>query len=422
MQRKTVKPGQVDVPGVVRYRDHRICPQAALADLAVATFHRGIKPEDLAKFIVAAPSMQGIQPRSGQTLNVHLRQAFDLAGVPCGRLDGYSTKGEVSHKFKKHGVEAAKSVGINKAKIKMAARRESDTTDLYCIFDPDTAHRLAGWGRDWHENHRLGQADYKAEEDVLDRIIPGLTNASLRIDSYGDQWLHTIPPAASRVLQSTVGKQLRQETWEKHIAVEAVLSDRNMLFTNPTALFFKTLGGNEVMPMPLAPVVMLPQVPLSGVQPPASPKPIPWVPLASQASYGVTLPPQSLSALSALDERDSFLFEKQVWKLSRFQTVPEAFEAFSKISTVPSDFRRWQGSKKEARASSTAFSRFKNGLAAEVRPSDGQKPHGCLGKHHGCCCWGFRNGTYFKERFRSQVCCSFGRWFAWSLLFTYSDL
>ena len=48
-----------------RYRDHRICPQAALADLAVATFHRGIEPEDLAKFIVAAPSMQGIQPMSG---------------------------------------------------------------------------------------------------------------------------------------------------------------------------------------------------------------------------------------------------------------------------------------------------------------------------------------------------------------------
>ena len=34
----------------------------------------------------------------------------------------YSTKGEVSHKFKKHGVEAAKNVGINKAEIKMAAR------------------------------------------------------------------------------------------------------------------------------------------------------------------------------------------------------------------------------------------------------------------------------------------------------------
>ena len=129
-----------------RYRDHRICPQAALADLAVATFHRGIKIEDLAKFIVAAPSMQGNQPMSGETLNVHLRQAFELAGepvhtccsfwsrllvtsvacytagVPCGRLDGYSAQGEVSHKFKKHGVEAAKSVGINKAEIKMAAR------------------------------------------------------------------------------------------------------------------------------------------------------------------------------------------------------------------------------------------------------------------------------------------------------------
>ena len=44
------------------------------------------------------------------------------AGVPCGRLDGYSAKGEVSHNFKKHGVEAAKSMGINTAEIKMAAR------------------------------------------------------------------------------------------------------------------------------------------------------------------------------------------------------------------------------------------------------------------------------------------------------------
>ena len=65
-----------------RYRDHRICPQAALADLAVATFHSGIKLEDLAKYIVAAPGMQGNHPMSGETLNVHLRQAFDLAGEP----------------------------------------------------------------------------------------------------------------------------------------------------------------------------------------------------------------------------------------------------------------------------------------------------------------------------------------------------
>ena len=43
----------------------------------------------------------------------------------------------------------------------LPCRHESDTTDLYCIFDPDTAHRLAGWGRDWHENHRLGQAEFK---------------------------------------------------------------------------------------------------------------------------------------------------------------------------------------------------------------------------------------------------------------------
>ena len=74
------------------------------------------------------------------------------------------------------------------------------------------------------------------------------------------------------------------------------------------AFFFKALSGKEATPMPPAPVVT--QVPLSGVQPPASAKPIPWVPLASQASYGVTLPPQSLSALSALDERDSFLFRE----------------------------------------------------------------------------------------------------------------
>ena len=43
----------------------------------------------------------------------------------------------------------------------LPCRHESDTTDLYCIFDPDTAHRLAGWGRDWHENHHLGQAEFK---------------------------------------------------------------------------------------------------------------------------------------------------------------------------------------------------------------------------------------------------------------------
>ena len=100
---------------------------------------------------------------------------------------------------------------------------------------------------------------------MLDHIIPGLTvlprqagmryhpahpllaplrgidhlrqvfvqNASLRIQSYGDPWLRTIPPAASCLLQSAVGKQLRQETLDKDIAAERILSDRNEIFTNP---------------------------------------------------------------------------------------------------------------------------------------------------------------------------------------------
>ena len=37
-------------------------------------------------------------------------------------LMGTQLKGRSATKFKKHGVEAAKSVGINKAEIKMAAR------------------------------------------------------------------------------------------------------------------------------------------------------------------------------------------------------------------------------------------------------------------------------------------------------------
>ena len=106
----------------------------------------------------------------------------------------------------------------------------------------------------------------QAKEGVLDRIIPGLTvllrqagmrghpaqpqlaalraldhlrqvfvqNASLRINSYGDQWLRTIPPGTSRLLQSDTGKQLQQDSWDKHTAAEAILSDRMDFFTNPT--------------------------------------------------------------------------------------------------------------------------------------------------------------------------------------------
>ena len=45
-----------------RYRDHRICPQAALADLAVATFHRGIKLEDLVKYMLQPLACRGTSP------------------------------------------------------------------------------------------------------------------------------------------------------------------------------------------------------------------------------------------------------------------------------------------------------------------------------------------------------------------------
>ena len=249
---------------------------------------------------------------------------------------------------------------------------------------PGLTELLHQAGMRWHPAHPL-LAPLRAIDHLRQVFVQ---NASLRIDSYGDQWLRTTLPAASRLLQSAAGKQLRQQTRDKHVAAEAVLSDKNLLFTNPTvsaaaprccsqtcialnlcpsmsqAYFLKTLSGKAAMPMFFAPVVMLPQVPLSGVQPPVLAKPMPWVPLASQISYGVTLPPQSLSALSAPHERDSFFVEKQVcsqlpfglsacvlgrpfhlrelqvWKLSDFQTVPEAFEAFCKISAVPSDLRR----------------------------------------------------------------------------------
>ena len=52
------------------------------------------------------------------------------------------------------------------------------------------------------------------------------------------------------------------------------------------------------------------------------------------------------------------------------QIFKQSQKHLTEVSAVPSDLRRWHGSKKEAsllalRASSKAFSRFKNGLAAE---------------------------------------------------------
>ena len=179
------------------------------------------------------------------------------------------------------------------------------------------------------------------------------------------------------------------------------------------AFFFKTLGGKEATP--LAPVVMLPQVPLSGVQPPASAEPIPWVPLASQASDGVTLPPQSLSALSASDERDSFLLEKQVCSRIAFQ-----LERLSTGQTVHSlvvscrsgsfqNFKQCQKHLRRSPRSQQCLQTSAGGMAARRKQEPAARPsqdssmalllrlnpanHGCLGKHHGCCFRSFRDGT-----------------------------
>ena len=63
-----------------RYRDHRQCPQSALADLAVAVFCRGVKLEDLQKHLISAPGMQGERPMTIGTLYLHVQQALDMAG------------------------------------------------------------------------------------------------------------------------------------------------------------------------------------------------------------------------------------------------------------------------------------------------------------------------------------------------------
>ena len=92
--------------------------------------------------------------------------------------------------------------------------------------------------------------------------------------------------------------------------------------TTSQAFFMKMLDINQATALPFAPQMVLPPVPLarSCVQPPAGlaglaaalAKPTPRVPLASCASYGVQLPPQSFSAPSAVDDGSSF------WSRSRY--------------------------------------------------------------------------------------------------------
>ena len=95
---------------------------------------------------------------------------------------------------------------------------------------PGLTELLHQAGMRWHPAHPL-LAPLRAIDHLRQVFVQ---NASLRIDAYGDQWLRTTPPAASRLLQSAAGKQLRQETWDKHVAAEAILSDKNLLSTNPT--------------------------------------------------------------------------------------------------------------------------------------------------------------------------------------------
>ena len=85
-----------------------------------------------------------------------------------------------------------------------------------------------------------------------------------------------------------VGKQLLQETWDKHAAAE--VSQSQNLCPAMSQAVFKMLSGKEATPMPFAPTVVLPEVSLSSVQPLASANPMTWVPLASQASFGASVP------------------------------------------------------------------------------------------------------------------------------------
>ena len=286
---------------------------------------------------------------------------------------------------------------------------------------------------------------------MLDRIIPGLTvllrqagvrchpahpllaplraidylrqvfvqNASLRIQSYGDQWLRTIPSAASRLLQSAVGKQLRQETWDKHIAAERILKDKNEFFTNPmvsaVALRCPDLDQPCSDPFPCHVAGFLQDAEWKGghaeVQPPASANPMPWVPPVPKASYGVTLPPQALSALSPGDERDSFLVEKQVCSQLPFslsaRVLVRPFRLVNCRCGSSQFSRQFQKHLRRSPRSQRCLQTSAGGMAARKKqgpaawPSQDSgmalllrlKPHGCLGKHHGCCCSGFRDAT-----------------------------
>ena len=67
--------------------------------------------------------------------------------------------------------------------------------------------------------------DCRAQPEVISLCVL-LQTAALRIRSYGEQWLNTIPPHAGRLLRGQSGRQLRQEAWDAHLAAEARLNNR----------------------------------------------------------------------------------------------------------------------------------------------------------------------------------------------------
>ena len=214
----------------------------------------------------------------------------------------------------------------------------------------------------------------QADEELLEQTIPGLTqllrqagirghpahpllaplhaldhlrtvfwqNASLRIDTYGEQWLKTVPPPASRLLRTARGKHLRQVAWEAHLAAEATLNNRRAFFSDPqvklttrqrlatphalttpyTCLqraLLDAISGRQAGCPPVAGPMAAPQLQCPWVQP-STPLEcmalFPWGPAAGGGSYGVLLPPQPGAPSSAPDVKDFFLLEKQVLRAS----------------------------------------------------------------------------------------------------------
>ena len=167
-------------------------------------------------------------------------------------------------------------------------------------------------------------------------------NASLRIDTYGEQWLKTVPPAASRLLRTASGKHLRKVAWEAHLAAEATLNNRRAFFSDPQNLkgghllvtphastppcdrlqraLLEAMSGRQAGCLPVAGPMVVPQLQCPWVQP-STPMEcmalFPWGAAAGGGgSYGVQLPPQRGAPSSAPHVKDVLLLEKQVLRAS----------------------------------------------------------------------------------------------------------